>query len=390
LRVNICNLCPSLELTSPVYFSNATAYCASPSQQTRSNIIFVSFRIAPDQKDVKGVLLYKLRRKYTTRTDNHLNNSTKSIENTATNLYLLAVWDIEDDKHTFYVCLLECPADFTWDEDKLWALYSQYNDQFCKDYKDYMRATWSMHGDKVMKTERDIIYGSDYELNIVLSEETRSCFTKEPVKIDPKRLVLSLSMLIVLIYAARLYIPPSVRLNIHNQCLNVNLVSPTYVTSNGLKCHRTPDYKVCAGDTTRSGFIIGWHYQSYGILIYKLQRRKSHESTEINKDTSSTVHLLVVWKIFESKKLYAETLLVEHDKGFTWNEDRLNKLYHGNHARVKKHDDTASYIWSMNNHIALKTTFSVKDLKGSYELNISISEEKDGYAIRPFRINPER
>jgi hypothetical protein len=93
------------------------------------------------------------------------------------------------------------------------------------------------------------------------------------------------------------------KVNIHNQCSNAYLISPTYITSYELECHRPPDYKVHAEDKMRSGFIIKWDYESYGVLIYKLQRRRSHEFTEINEDTSDAAHILLVWKIFESKEL---------------------------------------------------------------------------------------
>jgi hypothetical protein len=200
---------------------------------------------------------------------------------------------------------------------------------------------------------------------------------KEPVKIDPKRLVLPLLMLIALIYAVRLTIRPSIKLIIHNQCLNVGLVSPIYITGNKIECHRPPKSKVCAGDRMKSSFTIKSDDKSYGVLIYKLQEKQKHESTEISKDTSNNVHLLVVWCILESDELYADVLLVEYDKGFTWNEDKLNKLHHENHDRLKKYDNTASYICFMNNNMALKTTFNVKYLKGTHELNISITEKRE-------------
>jgi hypothetical protein len=235
-----------------------------------------------------------------------------------------------------------------------------------------------------------VIYGSDYKLDIVIYEGTEQYFMREPVKIDPKRLVLPLSMLIMLIYAISLSIRPSFKLTIHNQCLNVSLTPPVYVTGDGLECHRPPDYKVYAGDTMKSGFIIKSDNVSYGVLIYRLQRKQSHESTEIGKDTSNVVHLLVIWKIPDSKMLYADVLLIEHTEALIWNEDNLNKLYHKNRSRLKKYNDTVSYVWSMDHNTALKTTFSARVLKGNPKLSISISEEKDEHAIRPLCVDLER
>jgi hypothetical protein len=82
LHVNICNLHPSLELTSPVYFSDGAICHVSPSQQIDTGITLASFGITSHQKDVKGALLYRLQRKCVTRTVNQPNNNTTPIENT--------------------------------------------------------------------------------------------------------------------------------------------------------------------------------------------------------------------------------------------------------------------------------------------------------------------
>jgi hypothetical protein len=201
---------------------------------------------------------------------------------------------------------------------------------------------------------------------------------------------MSLSILIVLMYTVSLPIRPSFKLNIYNRCLNVGLASPVCITSDELECHRVPDYEACTGGTMRSCFVIKSDDESYGVLMYKLQRKRTHKSAEISKDTSSIAQILVVWRISESKELYTNVLLVEHDNSLIWNEDKLNKLYHKNHDWLKEYTDTTSDTWLVDNDIVLKTTFSVKDLKGNPELNISISEENDDYTIRPLCVDLER
>jgi hypothetical protein len=316
LNITIHNLHPDLELTSLVYFNIATACYVPPSQQIDSgNAMSASFGIALNQEDFKGALLYKLQRKYATRTDNHPNNnSTVCIENPETNVYLLVVWNTEAVA-SFCTCLIECADDFTWDEDKLWALYAEYKYRF-NEFCNSDTATWSMHDGAVMKTKFDVTYGSECKLNIVISKSTGKYKMKRPKRADPKRLVLSLTVLMVLIYAASLSIEPSIKLNTHNQCLDIDLVSPTYFIYCDLKCYKSPDYKVYAGDTTRSGFIIKSPDMHNGVLIYGLQREQSHKYTEIGEDTSITVYLLVVWDISKSEGLCANVLLIEYDKGF--------------------------------------------------------------------------
>jgi hypothetical protein len=197
-------------------------------------------------------------------------------------------------------------------------------------------------------------------------------------------------MLIVLIYAVRLNIRPSFKLNIHNQCLDVDLVSPVYTTGHKSECHRAPDYKVRAGDMMHSGFIL---YKpgnkSNGALIYKLQRRQLHESTEIDKDTSNAFYILIIWRFSNSKKLYVDVLLIEHDKGFDWDKDNLEELYRKNDNWFRLCPDSATETWSLYGNTALITTFEI--MNEDRILDITISEVKrDNCARMPARVDLER
>jgi hypothetical protein len=207
--MTIHNHYPDLELISPVYCSKNAICRVSPNQQiVTDDIVGASFEIVPKQKDVKGVLLYKIQRKYVTRAGNYHNSNAASINYATASIYLLVVWDIENGWDDFRVCLIECTDDFTWDEDKLWSLRHQYIDQFLKNYN-YRTIIWLMSDNSVIKTRYDITYGSDYKLDIVLSEGTGQYAMKEPIKTDPKRLVSLLLVLIVLIYDLSLSIKPS-------------------------------------------------------------------------------------------------------------------------------------------------------------------------------------
>jgi hypothetical protein len=334
-------------------------------------------------------LLHKLQRKYAIRTDSQSNDGTASVENTTTNMYFLAVWDAKDHHYKFNACLIECINNFAWDEDKLWTLYKEYNDKFREDYN-YGTITWLMHGNVVMKTRLEVTYGTDYKIDIVISEGTESHDKKEPVKIDPKRLVLPLSMLLVLIYVVSLHIRSSFKLNIRNQCLDVDLVSPTYITGNELECHRVPDRKVGSDDLMSSGFIINRPgSESDGALIYKLQRKKTRESTEIDEDASSSVYLLTIWRISGPKQLYADVLLIEHDRGFAWNKDNLRKLYHENFGRFRSCSGSIEETWLSDNNTVLKTKFEL--MSEDCTLNISVSEEeRDNGARIPAHIDLKR
>jgi hypothetical protein len=189
-------------------------------------------------------------------------------------------------------------------------------------------------------------------------------------------------------YTISLSIEPSLKLNIHNQCLNIDLVSPTYFTNDGTGCRRPPSLKVCAGSVMRPGLIVSyWSTGSTSALIYKLQRRRPHKSTEISKGTSSTVHILILWRLlFEPKELYVDVLLVEYDKGF--DRYKLEKLCYEDISRSRMYLDSATEIWLLDDNTALMTTFEVVN---SQLLNVTISEvEKDDCMRTLIHIDPER
>jgi hypothetical protein len=171
--------------------------------------------------------------------------------------------------------------------------------------------------------------------------------------------------------------------------LNVDLVSPVYANTNNLECHRPPDYNVCTGDTTRSGFIIMPDDLYVGTLIYRLQRRHPRESTEISEDTSSAVYLLVFWVILNFKKLHTDVLLVEHDKRFIWSKDNLEELSRKNINRFRLYTDAGTETWSLNDNTTLMTTSEIMDK--DLILDITISEvEKDNNTRIPAYIDQER
>jgi hypothetical protein len=286
------------------------------------------------------------------------------------------------------VYLIEFINNFTWGENKIRALSRKYSYQFPKGC-DSGLITWLINGDAVVKTKLKVTYGSDYKLNIIISQGIGKYSMLKPMKIDPKRSVLLLSMLILLMYAISLRIPPSFKLNIHNQCLNVDLVSPTYDTHCDLECYRAPSHKVYARDIMRSRFAIESHEWLYSVLIYKLQRRQLHEATEVGKDTSSDVHILIIWEFSKSGELYADVLLVEYDKGFNWGKYKLEALYRRNNNRLKRYLVPVIETWLLNDNTAFMTAFEV--INEDRLLNITISEaERYNYVRTPVYIDLQR
>jgi hypothetical protein len=190
-------------------------------------------------------------------------------------------------------------------------------------------------------------------------------------------------------YAASLYVWQSVKLNIHNQCLSVDLIFPIYITHDELECHIPLDYEVCAGNTMKSGFIDKSYDVPYGALIYKLQRRLSNQTIETSKCASSIAYLLVAWRISESKVLYADILLIEYDEEFDWSKDNLRELHFKNFDRFRMCPDSATKTWLLGADAALMTTFEI--MNRDYILDITISEVGiDNYVRTPVHIDKGR
>jgi hypothetical protein len=131
-------------------------------------------------------------------------------------------------------------------------------------------------------------------------------------------------------------------------------------------------------------------------LLYKLQRYVESDdqrnmdtlTTDTNKATQ--VYMLAAWKVKDSKP-FVHVALVEHAKEFTWNGDKLKELYDKNCGWFKKHDNTSSSTWLVDDNNMILTTFRVRVLKENFELSISISEEKrDDNAMRPLYVDLKR
>jgi hypothetical protein len=182
---------------------------------------------------------------------------------------------------------------------------------------------------------------------------------------------------------------------IHNQCLNIELVSPVYF-GNGAVCPKLSDQQIDISTEMKARFEINTIQDEFeGALLFKLQRHSGNQysadtsTIETNKNGAKCVQMLAAWKVKDSKPLL-HVLLIEHAKEFTWNEDNLKKLYDKNFGWLKEYNDAISDTWLMDDNMALKTSFEVRGLKGNFELSISIFEEKDDYAIRPLCIDLER
>jgi hypothetical protein len=203
-------------------------------------------------------------------------------------------------------------------------------------------------------------------------------------------------IVIMLIYTLSLGLQFPSCVTIYNQCSNIKLAPPVYF-SNGAVYSKLSSQQLDIGASMRVSFEINpTQYNFEGALLFKLKRYSDSQSnmdtstTETDKNESTHVHILVAWKMRDSKPS-AHVVLVKHTKEFAWNEDKLKKLYYENHDRLKEYDDTISATWLMDNNITLKAGFSIRDSDEGVDLNVSVSEEeRDDYIMRPLCVDLKR
>jgi hypothetical protein len=203
---------------------------------------------------------------------------------------------------------------------------------------------------------------------------------------------------IILMHTVSLKLQLPACVTIYNQCLNIELVSPVYF-GNGAVCPKLSDQQIGIDTEIDASFeIYATQDEFEGALLYKLQRciksddqRNMDTSViETNKNKAKCVQMFVAWKVKDSKP-FLYVVLIEHDKEFTWNENKLKEFYNNNHSRFKKYDRTIIDKWFIDDNKVLEIFFGVRGLKGNFELDISISEEEtDDYAMKPLYVDPER
>jgi hypothetical protein len=107
------------------------------------------------------------------------------------------------------------------------------------------------------------------------------------------------------------------------------------------------------------------------------------------QDESKSTQLLVTWRGEYTKGLDVHALLVEHDKEFNWDEDKLKKLYQKYWYLLETWASFIGKNWLLNDATVLTTVDIVRN--GGYRWIIFVCDEKvDYYVMRPLWIDAER
>jgi hypothetical protein len=178
-----------------------------------------------------------------------------------------------------------------------------------------------------------------------------------------------------------------ISLNILNSREDINLTSPVYFIHGG-KWHVVPDKKIDAIGAM-SNYLEFDSGQGIleGALVYKIQRKHA-ESGKFIQDKSKRIQLLVAWHVDRTKGSNVRTLLVEHDKGFNWNKDKLRRLYQKYWHPLDAGVDFVGSNWLLDN--AAMSTATVYVSNGDYRWDIFIHKRKEVAIERPLWLDAER
>jgi hypothetical protein len=193
---------------------------------------------------------------------------------------------------------------------------------------------------------------------------------------------------LVLICIASFALQSPVLLNIHNLCQDINLMYPICFM-NGGKWHVIPEQETDVNTIMSNHLEFDFEQDILeGALLYKIQWKQHTESNEFVKDGSKDIQLLVAWHVEHMEGLHIRALLVEHDKEFNLDEDKLRRLYQKYWHLLKAQIDPNRSNWMLNDTITLVTAVDV--MYGGYRWDVLIIKGKGDDFKRPLWIDAER
>jgi hypothetical protein len=166
---------------------------------------------------------------------------------------------------------------------------------------------------------------------------------------------------------------------VHNQCSDFELVSPAYC-GRDIVWHIPPDQKVDANAITRASFGKNNGKNEFtSILVYKLQKclGPDGQPDAVNiQDTTTSIHLLVIWKLDDNSNFSIRALLIKHSSSITWDEYTLEKLY-SMHLELLRDDWIVKDTWLLDNATVLMTTSEWEERSRTFEITLSKGTRKD-------------
>jgi hypothetical protein len=159
---------------------------------------------------------------------------------------------------------------------------------------------------------------------------------------------------------------------IYHQCPGIESVSSDYACDNAT-CYMSPDKRVVVGLIAEAGFNINLTQgETIGILRYELKNTKQFNEDAISsEDEARCIQVFMIWKINNSKEFRVVLCLIEHDKRYVWDRDRLMKLTRSCSISNIHVPIEIIYLMYDNTVVILKANITYEEY---YKLEVTISK----------------
>jgi hypothetical protein len=179
---------------------------------------------------------------------------------------------------------------------------------------------------------------------------------------------------------------PTMKVNIHNQCLDLKLIDREYL-SIGAICDRDPNLEVDTGNIMSVGFKSSLAAFE-GILTYELQRKYAESG---DQSESTYIRLFVAWKSESYKEFCVCVHLIGYDKKIDWNRIKLEEYYQRYTNQFSTYTGPIKDTWLIHDDTVLMTRLELDFTQRDGVLNIAISEGvKDDHTKKPVWIDLKR
>jgi hypothetical protein len=129
----------------------------------------------------------------------------------------------------------------------------------------------------------------------------------------------------------------------------------------------------------KANFITGIDRSTFGgALLYRLQGEEG---------TSIGIQLLVIWG-YNSDGIYSHTWFIECESTFSWDKDKLARLYDAYSSRYEAYSANSKEDWSPSDNMMLEIVCETSNRDSKIE--VIISEKNAFYPTKPLWIDSNR
>jgi hypothetical protein len=186
-------------------------------------------------------------------------------------------------------------------------------------------------------------------------------------------------------YTISVKFQPTMKVNIHNQCLDFNLMDRRYLGS-GAYWNEHPYWKLDTNNMMSTD-MIPFLSTFGGFLTYELEKKYTKPD---DLSESNACRLYIGWKSENYKELHVFVQLIEYDKTFSWDKIKLKDYYQRCTNQLSTYTDPIRDTWLIFDGTVLMTELELDFTQRDGVLNITISEGvEDEYTRKSVWIDPK-